>query len=150
MNVHAEMDAPDCRNRLDDMAQSVLSTPVDRPGGPLKVPSLAPYADEVQPEGVLHDVLVRAPRIGRLAAINDARARAIPGMATVVSGERLLRNLAQSAADTAPMQGVAEIFYVGQPIAFVAADSFDTACAASLEVRFDIEDTDPEPTAPRD
>ncbi|MBU0862067.1 MAG: hypothetical protein KKI16_08835, partial [Alphaproteobacteria bacterium] len=60
MNAHLKMDKPDDRNRLDDMAQGLLGTAMDRPEGPLKVTGTATYAHETHQPGMLHGVLVRA------------------------------------------------------------------------------------------
>ncbi|CTQ32665.1 xanthine dehydrogenase family protein molybdopterin-binding subunit [Jannaschia rubra] len=150
MTIHTRMDDADRRNRLDDMAQGVLSTAMDRPDGPLKVSGRAPYAHEVQPEGMLHGVFVRAPRIGRVVSLDDAAARAMDGVETVVTDDRLLRNPAQGTANEAPVQGPREVFYVGQPIALVVARTFETARAAALSVGVEIADAERAPVAPQD
>ena len=150
MTVHTKMDVPDHSNRLDDMAQGVLSTPMDRPDGPLKVSGGAPYAHEVQPEGMLHGFFVRAPRIGTLKSMDDAAARATEGVQTVISGEKMLRNPCQGMADAAPVQGAEEIYYVGQPIALVVAETFEAARAAAQTVTFEIAAADRPAFAPED
>ena len=150
MTIHQKMDAPDRRNRLDDMAQGVLSTPLDRPDGPLKVSGRAPYAHEVQPAGMLHGYFVRAPKIGRLARMDDAIARGIAGVETVISGATLIRNPCQGTANAAPVQPGDDIYYIGQPIALVVADTFETARAAAMTVTFDIAEADRQPVNPTD
>ncbi|MFP7571761.1 xanthine dehydrogenase family protein molybdopterin-binding subunit [Marivita sp. S2033] len=150
MNLHHKMDEADRRNRLDEMAQGVLSTPMDRPEGPLKVSGTATYAHEAQPDGMLHGVFARAPRIGRLMGMDDTAARGMDGVKTIISGERLLRNPAQGTANEAPVQGASDVHYVGQPIALVVADNFETARAAAQTISFDIADADRAPSTPRD
>ena len=150
MNVHHKMDEADHRNRLDDMAQGVLSTPMDRPEGPLKVSGTAPYAHEVQPEGMLHGCFIRAPRLGKVTSMNDSSAREMEGVHTVFHGEKLLRNPAQGTANEAPVQGVTDVHYVGQPIALVVADTFEAARAAAQAVTFEIAEADRKPTDPQD
>ncbi|WP_089905465.1 xanthine dehydrogenase family protein molybdopterin-binding subunit [Loktanella fryxellensis] len=128
MDAHHVMDAPDHRNRLDDMAQGILGTTMDRPDGPLKVTGTATYAHEDHPAGMLHGVLVRAtvPR-GTLDGTHDAAVLALPGVRRVLHGDRFLRNPAQGTANEAPVQGSREIFYVGQPVALVVAETFEQA-----------------------
>ncbi|UWQ22113.1 xanthine dehydrogenase family protein molybdopterin-binding subunit [Jannaschia sp. W003] len=148
MTVHHKMDAPDRANRLDDMAQGVLGTPMDRPDGPLKVSGKAPYAHEVQPEGMLHGYFVRADRIGRVADMDDAEARAMAGVRGVFLGGRLARNPCQGTADEAPVQPDRDVYYVGQPVALAVAETFEAARAAAAAVRLRIEDADRAPVHP--
>ncbi len=148
MTVHLKMDTPDRRNRLDDMAQGVLSKPMDRPEGALKVSGRALYAHEGQPEGVAHGVLVRATATkGKLKSIGDEAVRAMPGVLAVLSGDKFLRNPAQGTANEAPVQGASDIAYFGQPVALVVAESFEQARhgAQALELELDVADavTDP-------
>jgi xanthine dehydrogenase YagR molybdenum-binding subunit len=138
MTAHLKMDGPAERFRLDDMVQGVLGKPLDRPEGPLKVTGRATYAAEWRPEGLVHGVLSRATFArGRLTGMNAEAVRAMPGVLAVISSERLLRNPAQGGAGSAPAQGVENVFYFGQPIALVVAESFEVARegALALEAR---------------
>ena len=151
MTAHLRMDAPDERNRLDDMVQGVLGQPLDRPEGRLKVTGRAPYAAEVLPEGLAYGVLVRATVThGRLRDLASEDVQAMPGVLAVLSDPRMLRNPAQGTAGKAPVQGPDEIFYFGQPIALVVAESFEQArhAAQSLHPTFDILDGPTEPEGP--
>ena len=151
MTAHLRMDAPDERNRLDDMVQGVLGQPLDRPEGRLKVTGRAPYAAEVLPEGLAYGVLVRATVThGRLRDLAAEDVQAMPGVLAVLSDPRMLRNPAQGTAGKAPVQGPDEIFYFGQPIALVVAESFEQArhAAQSLHPTFDILDGPTEPEGP--
>ena len=151
MTVHLRMDAPDDRNRLDDMVQGVLGQPLDRPEGPLKVTGRAPYAAEVLPEGIAYGVLVRATvSHGRLRDLAAEDVQAMPGVLAVLSDPRMLRNPAQGTAGKAPVQGPDEISYFGQPIALVVAESFEQArhAAQSLRPPFDILEGPTEPEDP--
>ena len=138
MNANFKMDKPDRRNRLDAMVQGLVGTGMNRPDGPLKVTGTATYAHEDQKPGMLHGVLVRAtiPR-GTLDGMNDADIEAMPGVRAVLHGERFLRNPAQGTANAAPAQGSAEIFYIGQPVALVVAETFEQArhAAHALDLR---------------
>lgn len=128
MTVHHTMDKPDIRNRLDDMAQGLLSTPMDRPDGPAKVTGTATYAHEDHQPGMLHGVLVRATIArGTLDDIDAAAVEALPGVKAVMWGDRFPRNPAQGTANKAPAQGSSEIYYIGQPVALVVAETFEQA-----------------------
>ncbi len=140
MTSHLEMDEPDRRRRLDDMAQGTIGTAMDRPDGPAKVTGTARYAHEVQPDGMVHGVMVRAPRArGKLVAIDKRSLDGLPGILGVFSGERFLRNPAQGGANEAPVQGTDEIAYVGQPVALVVAETFEQACHGAQKLHLDIE-----------
>lgn len=128
MTRHLKMDEADTRRRLDDMAQGVLGTPLDRPDGPLKVSGAATYAAEWQHDELCHGVLVRAPATkGKLRDISAKHVKAMPGILAVISDKRLLRNPAQGMANEAPIQGVDDISYFGQPVALVVAETFEQA-----------------------
>jgi xanthine dehydrogenase YagR molybdenum-binding subunit len=151
MTTPLKLDTPETTDRLDAMAQGVLGAPLDRPEGPLKVSGRAPYAAEVLPEGVAWGVLVRATVArGRLADLRAEAVRSMPGVLAVLSDKRLLRNPAQGGAGKAPVQGVEEIAYVGQPIALVVAESFEQArhAALALTPAFEAEHAVVDPEAP--
>ena len=61
------------------------------------------------------------------ATMTDVRDRVL----AVIRDKRMLRNPAQGQASKAPYQGPAEIFYKGQPIALVVADTLEQAQAAT-------------------
>ncbi|MBU2360544.1 MAG: xanthine dehydrogenase family protein molybdopterin-binding subunit [Alphaproteobacteria bacterium] len=138
MNAHLKMDKPDHRNRLDDMAQGLLHTGMDRPEGPLKVTGTATYAHEDHQAGMLHGVLVRATIArGTLDSVDAATVEKMPGVRKVMYGDKFLRNPAQGTANEAPVQGSKEIYYIGQPVALVVADTFEQARhgAQSLDLK---------------
>ncbi|RYH01287.1 xanthine dehydrogenase family protein molybdopterin-binding subunit [Salipiger sp. IMCC34102] len=137
------MDKPDTRNRLDHMAQGVIHKGLPRPDGPLKVAGVATYAHEDQPEGMLTGVLVRAPvSSGKMTGLNAEEIRAMDGVRGVFHGKTFLRNPAQGTANEAPIQPDGEIFYIGQPMALVVADSFEQARHAAKTVKLQIERSD--------
>jgi xanthine dehydrogenase YagR molybdenum-binding subunit len=154
MNRHLKMDEADTRHRLDNMAQGVLGTPLDRPDGPLKVSGTAPYAAEWQHEDLCYGVLVRAPVTkGKLTKVLAEAVEAMPGVLAVVRDERLLRNPAQGMANEAPVQGPDEISYFGQPVALVVAETFEEARHGAQRLELEIEKTtdfavDPEAVEP--
>ncbi|MFZ3582816.1 xanthine dehydrogenase family protein molybdopterin-binding subunit [Loktanella sp. DJP18] len=128
MTIHHKMDKPDHRNRLDDMAQGLLSTGMDRPDGPLKVTGTATYAHEDHQPAMLHGVLARATIArGTLDGVLAEAVESLPGVKAVMWGDKFPRNPAQGTANEAPVQGSSEIYYIGQPIALVVAETFEQA-----------------------
>lgn len=143
MSEHHKMDAPDHARRLDDMAQGLIGTAMDRPDGPLKVSGTAPYAHEWAVDNLCHGVLARATvPTGR---VSDVAAQDIldrPGILAVITDRRLLRNPAQGGAGEAPVQDPSRIAYFGQPIALVVAETFEAARDAAASLRIDYEETE--------
>ncbi|WP_370283541.1 xanthine dehydrogenase family protein molybdopterin-binding subunit [Pseudooceanicola sp.] len=125
---------------LDDTAQGVIGTPMDRPEGPLKVTGKAAYAADNLPEGLAHGALVRATITrGRIAGIDEDSIADLPGVIAVIRDDRFVRNPAQGMADEAPVQPGDRIDYHGQPIALVVGESYEAARdgALRLKVRYD-------------
>ena len=143
MTAHMKMDEPAREHRLDDMAQAVLGAALNRPEGPLKVSGTATYAHEWAVDNLAHGVLVRAPAAkGRITAMNEDAVRSMPGVLAVLSGERFLRNPAQGGAGKAPVQGAADVAYLGQPVALVVAETFEQARHGAQALRIEIDRAD--------
>lgn len=143
MTAHMKMDGPDQRRKLDNMRQGLTGKPLDRPDGPLKVSGLATYAHEWDVPDCAYGMLVRATIAkGTLTNIDREAALAMPGVLGVYSEKRFLRNPAQGTANVAPVQGVEEIHYLGQPIALVVAETFEQArhAAQNLSISYDAAD----------
>lgn len=131
-----KMDSRDQENLLDRTAQGIISTPMDRPDGPLKVSGTATYADEDHPPGTVFGWLVRATVAkGWVTGFNTGELRDMPGVLAVIRDERMISNPAQGGAGKAPYQGPAEIFYKGQPVALVVAETFEQARDAAIAAR---------------
>ncbi len=153
MTAHMKMDEPDRRNRLDAMVQGIVGTPMDRPDGPKKVTGTATYAHDGQPAGVLYGVLVRATTArGTLDDLGATEVKALPGVRGVFHGKRFLRNPAQGTAGKAPVQGSADIYYFGQPVALVVAETFEQARHGAQTILLKISagdaETDPDRVKP--
>jgi len=143
MTQHLKMDQPDKRHRFDDMAQGVIGKAVDRPEGALKVTGGAHYANEFQPEGLCHGVLVRATiASGTVTKLHKAEIEALPGVLAVIDDNRLLRNPAQGTANEAPVQGSQTVAYFGQPIALIVAEQFEQATHAAKQLRIDYDESE--------
>ena len=139
------MDAPDTRNRLDAMVQGVISKPLDRPDGPLKVSGTAPYAAEYDLAGCAEGVLVLATIAqGTVRNIDRDAVMDMPGVLGVFTQREMLRRPAQGTAGKAPVQDVAKVDYFGQPVALVVAETFEQARAAAraLPVTYDDQSAD--------
>ena len=151
MNAHHKMDSqqPD---KLAEMKQGIIGQRVPRVDGLLKVTGRAAYAAEIGDGSEAVGVMVRATiSKGRVTAIDKDAVMALPGVLTVITDARLLRNPAQGTANEAPVQGPDEVAYFGQPIALVVAESFEQAryAAQNATVHYDAEDavTDPQDAA---
>ena len=128
MTAHHKMDEADTRNRLDDMVQGLVGSPMDRPDGPLKVSGQATYAHEWDVPDMLFGVLARATiSKGRVTDVASSPLIGKDGVRAVITDDRLLRRPAQGGADEAPPQGSKQVDYFGQPIALVVADTFEQA-----------------------
>ena len=103
----------------------------------LKVTGTACYAAETPIEGLLHAALVEA-RIasGRVLSIDTGRARSIPGVVDILTHETALRisrpgflNLLQEPV----------VYFAGQPVAVVVAETFGQArlAAGLVEVAYE-------------
>jgi len=136
MSIRLKVDEAETEDRVARMAQGELGHDRERRDAALKVTGAATYAAEASPAGLTHGVLVRAPGIGRVTLANRAEVEAMPGVLLVLSDRRMVRNAAQGTAGEAPVQGVSQAAYVGQPVAVVIAEGFEQArhAARRLEV----------------
>lgn len=147
MTIHHKMDKQ-ADHVLSEMAQGVIGTGAPRLDGPAKVTGQATYAAEVGDCTEAVGVFVRATIAkGHVVEIDKAAVLSMPGVLSVITDERLLRNPAQGTANEAPIQGASDVAYFGQPIALVVAESFEQArhAAQNIAVTYDAEDavTDP-------
>ena len=117
---HLRMNTPDKADFFDQTAQGVLSQPLERPEGKLKVTGTASYADDVHPPETAYGWFVRAPIAkGWVTGLNTAELRAMPGVLAVIRDDRMIMHPAQGQQGKSPPQGPSEVFYAGQPIALV-------------------------------
>ncbi len=147
MNQHLKMDRPQ-DDVIGTMAQGVIGTAAPRRDGPVKVTGQARYAAETGTGAEAVGVLVRATITkGRVTGMDSDAVRAMPGVLSVITDKRLLRNPAQGTANAAPVQDPGQVAYFGQPIALVVAETFEQArhAAQGLKVRYAAEEavTDP-------
>ncbi|OXL27073.1 xanthine dehydrogenase family protein molybdopterin-binding subunit [Psychrobacter sp. DAB_AL32B] len=121
-------------------ASNLVGKPINRVDGSLKVSGQAPYSAEIHRENQVYGVLVSAKIAkGWIENIDSSALDDIPGIIKVVTDPKhFLRNAQQGGETKAPTQGVSEIFYHGQPIAVVVAETFEAATegANALKVSY--------------
>ena len=131
---------------FDETASQLVGKPINRVDGSLKVSGQAPYSAEFYIEGQVYGVLVGATIAkGKVKHIDSRAVEALPGIIKVVTDPKhFLRNAQQGGKKKAPTQGAAEIFYHGQPIAAVIAETFEAATegAKALKVTYKDETED--------
>jgi xanthine dehydrogenase YagR molybdenum-binding subunit len=138
MKATIKMDAPYEQSLLDTAAAPLVGKPVARVDGPLKVAGRARYAAEHFPDRLAHGFLLRAPiGKGRITRLDTDAASTMAGVIAIVTDERLIRNGGDFAGAEAPVQGVEDVAYFGQPIGVVVAESFEQARAAALCIRIE-------------
>jgi xanthine dehydrogenase YagR molybdenum-binding subunit len=129
---------------------STIGAPVSRIDGPAKVTGGARYAAETRLPGLAHAALVTsAIPAGRIAAIDDSRARAAGGVVAVIhcgDAPRLPYKPLAKRPVVDPGRGEplkvfqdAEIRFAGQPVAVVVAETPEQALHAArlVEVAYD-------------
>ena len=125
---------------FDKTASNLVGKPINRVEGSLKVSGQAPYSAEIEVDNKVYGVLVGATIAkGQVKNIDSDSVANIPGIIKVVTDpKRFLRNAQQGGKTKAPTQGVSEIFYHGQPIAVVVAETFEAATegANALKVTY--------------
>ena len=112
-----------------------MSSATTRIEGPAKVTGAAMYAAEAQMAGMLHAVLAQAPIArGRVVAIDGTAARACAGFADLVGWEDAQ---ALQASPFIDIVRAPAIYFPGQPVALVAAETLAQARAAGAAMRID-------------
>jgi xanthine dehydrogenase YagR molybdenum-binding subunit len=117
----------------------IVGADVERKDGRAKVVGRAHYAAEAQVPGLVHAVLVQGTiSAGTLLAVDDAEARAMPGVLAVLTPQnapRLRPEQPSSSLVPGPALQDTDIAYNGQTLAVVVADTLEQAQAAAACVR---------------
>ena len=151
MTAHLKQDEPDTENFLDTMKQGVLGKPVSRVEGLAKVTGTAPYAVEYPVENAAEGVIVTTTIVrGEVVSIDKASVLEMPGVLAVIDDERLTTRAAQGTAGEAPQQGPTKVFFWGQPIAVVVAETFEQARDAAKHLKVEYRAEDGAPLHPSD
>ncbi|MET0879803.1 MAG: xanthine dehydrogenase family protein molybdopterin-binding subunit [Tardiphaga sp.] len=135
-----------------DQSNSKIGAAINRVDGLAKVTGQARYAAEYPVEGLLYGYVVSsAIAKGRILSIYDAAARAVPGVAEVITHTNRpdVAWLEYSYREDAGAPGSSfralyddRIMFSAQPIALVLADTFEAAryAASLIEASYDVEE----------
>lgn len=129
----------------------IVGKPIDRVDGPLKVTGAARYAAEFSPPNMVYAVTVQST-IGKglITGLDTQKAAQAPGVLAVITHENALHLHQPKSGGPVmlgekkllPLQGK-EIFYNGQHVAMVVADTFEAAEAAAHLIRVRYEEQKP-------
>ncbi|MEP6748207.1 MAG: xanthine dehydrogenase family protein molybdopterin-binding subunit [Bacteroidota bacterium] len=121
------------------MKKNMIGDPLSRVDGRLKVTGGAHYSGEYNLPGLTYGVLVPANiTCGTLVAVNTKDALRSPGVLQVITSFNAVKVPGYQPGASKPMKGLKlfndnEVYFNGQPIALVIADTFERATyAASL------------------
>lgn len=133
------MDKP-IESRLDTTDSKLVGKPISRVEGHLKVAGKATYTAEHQFDELCHGVMVGATiGKGKVKKVHKDTALQIAGVIDVFHDELFLRNPQQGGVKMAPVQGASEVFYHGQPIALVVAETLEAAQEGAKALQIDYE-----------
>jgi carbon-monoxide dehydrogenase large subunit len=138
------------------MAKFGLSQPVRRIEDPRLLKGNGRYTDDISVPGQLYGILLRSPHAhARIVSLNVTEARALPGVVSVLTGQDWLddglgeipcavpmKNRDGSSRSDTPRYGLAvgHVRHVGDPVAFIVAESIMAArdAAEAVMVDYDI------------
>ena len=124
--------------------RAAVGTPIDRVDGRLKVTGGAKYAAEFRPENLVHAVAVQSTVArGRIASIDAAAARRMPGVIAVLTHENAPRleklkvgdPKSGHAGENLPPLSDDEIHFAGQYVALVVAEKLSQARHAAYALK---------------
>ncbi|HTD35284.1 MAG TPA: xanthine dehydrogenase family protein molybdopterin-binding subunit [Candidatus Elarobacter sp.] len=121
---------------------ALIGAPVDRVDGRMKVTGAAKYSAEVAVPNLAYGVIVTSTVAnGRIASIDDAAVKRMPGVIAVMTPANAPRVNASGKDVGYPVLRVLQddvVAYDRQPVAVVVADTFERAtdAAAALRVRY--------------
>ncbi|MCP8889476.1 aldehyde oxidoreductase molybdenum-binding subunit PaoC [Sphingomonas faeni] len=130
-----KFDTPATANPTDRM--KVLGQPIDRVDGKLKTTGTAHYAYErsdVAPDAAYGYIVGSAIAKGRIESIDDADAKAAPGVLAIVTYKNA-GTVAKAKAHTARMLAGPDVQHYDQAVAVVVAETFEQARAAAKLLR---------------
>jgi len=132
-----KFDTPATQNPIDQL--KVVGRPTPRIDGPRKTTGTAPYANDrhdVAPNQAYGYVVGAGIAKGRIAGVDTARARAAPGVLTVVTAQTAGK-LGKGEHNTAKLFAGPDVQHYHQAVALVVAESFEQARAAAALVKVD-------------
>ena len=127
---------------------TVVGKPVQRVDAEEKLTGAAIYGYDLVLPNMLYGKTLFSPRAhAKINRINTAKAKALPGVVAVVTGEDVPWTHGESIKDK-PFLAQGKVRFIGEPVAVVAAEDEDTAQAAVKLIEVEYEDlpvyTDPE------
>ncbi len=123
---------------------SVIGQPVPQAAGPAKVSGAALYAADVERPGLLWGKALRSPYPhARIVSIDTSRAKAMPGVYAVVTGDDLPDRRVGRLLRDHPVLARGKVLFVGDKVAAVAAESPELAEEALLEIDVQYEELPP-------
>jgi len=133
---------------------TVIGKPVTRVDATEKVTGQIVYGYDLVLPNMLYGKTLFSPKAhARIKRIDASKAKGIPGVVAVVTGEDAPWTHGESIKDK-PFLAQGVVRYIGEPVAAVAAEDEDTAQAAIKLIEVDYEDlpvyTDPEEAAKPD
>ncbi len=125
----------------------MIGAPLSRVDGRAKVTGAAKYSYEEPVHNAVYAVMVTSTiAAGRVASIDSAAARAVPGVIAVLTHENAPRVKADAGDRKLKVLQDAQVFYDRQPVALVVADTFEHAADAAAQVRVAYDRTPPATT----
>ncbi len=125
----------------------MIGQPLSRVDGRAKVTGAAKYSYEEPVHNAVYAVMVTSTiAAGRVASIDSAAARALPGVIAVLTHENAPRVKADAGDRKLKVLQDAQVFYDRQPVALVVADTFERAVDAAAQVRVAYDRTPPATT----
>lgn len=123
----------------------VIGRSVFRPDAPEKLTGQAKYLNDLQAPNMLHAYVVRSPHAhAAIKGISFDKAAKMPGVAAVMTCKELPGpNYIPLVKNDLPLLADAEVAFVGQPVAVVAAETYEQAKEAAAAVEVDYEVLEP-------
>ncbi len=123
---------------------SVIGQPIVRGEGPEKVTGQSVYASDVNLPGLLWGKILRSPLPhARIVSIDTSRARALPGVHAVITGQDIPDRRVGRLLRDCPVLCRDRVLFVGDKVAAVAAEDPDIAEEALLLIDVEYEDLTP-------
>jgi xanthine dehydrogenase YagR molybdenum-binding subunit len=123
----------------DSATTAGIGQPIDRVDGPLKVVGRALYCAEFAVPNAAHAVMVQSTiAAGTITAFDLAAAQAMPGVVGIITHQNAMKLSQTKAAQQTvirPHLQSPKVFYNGQVIALVVADTLEHAQQAAAAVR---------------
>ena len=120
---------------------TTVGTPVKRGEGPDKVSGQTLYTADFNLPGLLWGKVLRSPLPhARIVSIDTSRAKAVPGVHTVITGQDIPDRLVGRLLRDCPVLARDRVRFVGEKVAAVAAEDADAAEEALLLIDVEYEE----------